>query len=322
MKIACLCFTHAGEKLAHRLRDKFNGQVDCYNRSDYKHSLKAIFETVDGIVFFSATGIAVRISAPFLKDKRYDPAIVVVDDLGQFAISLISGHVGGANRLAKTVAELLGCQPVITTASDSRGFEAVDLFAVENGYEIDDWDAVKRITAAMVEGKKIRLAVDDGCPQAVIRYEQLVNKNADGAIIISCRQQVESSIPFCLLRPKILHVGVGYRKGKTGPQIKQAIADVFRTHNLSLDSIAALSTIQIKKDDPGIEDAGREMDCPVSYFSQEEIQGVQHQFSESQWVSQSVGVTSVCEPCAWLSGGPIIVNKTVIDGITIAVGRE
>ena len=158
MKIACLSFTREGEKIARQIEDQLDEPVNCFDKSNYQPNLSRIFADYEGIVFISSTGIAVRLSAPYLKDKVSDPAVVVVDDMARFAISLVSGHIGGANSLAEKIAKLLGCQPVITTASDSRGIESVDLFAKNNGYLIRDLNAVRQITVLMLEGKRRKMS--------------------------------------------------------------------------------------------------------------------------------------------------------------------
>jgi cobalt-precorrin 5A hydrolase len=325
LKIACLTFTQSGEQIAATIRTAFRKlgsgetQVDIFTKNDYKEHLHDIFREYTGIVFISSTGIAVRLSAPFLQDKTRDPAVVVVDDLGRYAISLISGHLGGANDLTNEIADILDCQPIITTASDGRGIEAVDLFAKRNNLFIENLNDAKIITAMMAEGHPIRLISEI---DARIGYDNIVDDNPAGCIYVTSQDQVNCDVPYCILRPKNLNVGLGCRRGKTKEEILKAITQVFQKHNLHLNSIKAIATIDVKKDEVGILETCKALLCELHFYTREDIKQVQHHFSTSQWVQSTIGVFAVCEPCTYLAGGELIVEKTVIDGITVAVSRK
>ncbi|MGK5093520.1 cobalt-precorrin 5A hydrolase [Deltaproteobacteria bacterium TL4] len=333
MKLACIAFTPEGRNLALNIQQRFDGKVDLYSKENYKESLPLIFEQYDGLVFLSSTGIAVRLSAPFLKDKNTDPAIVVVDDLARYAISLVSGHLGGANELTESLATLLKCQPIITTASDGRGIEAIDLFAQKHNLVIGDMNDAKIITAMMLEGKKIQILLESGegyeslSPNDKekglrIQYPYLVEEHPEGCVFITSATRVECKLPSVLLHPKILNLGVGCRKGKTKDELFNAIVSVFGTHHLSLKSVKRLATLELKIQEPGIQKICQEQGWELKGFSNAEIEAVQVQFEQSAWVQASVGVTGVCEPCCYLAGGTLIVNKTAINGITVSVSRE
>ncbi|MCG8335640.1 MAG: cobalt-precorrin 5A hydrolase [Proteobacteria bacterium] len=319
MKIACVSFTQYGDCLAETIKKDLPEEVDIFSKSTYKEALPGIFKEYDGIVFISSTGIAVRLSAPFLISKAHDPAIVVIDDTAKFSISLVSGHLGGANELAKTLAELLECQPVITTASDNRGIEAVDLFAKRHQLVIEDMDAVKHITAMMVDGK--RIGFYSPFPEK-IDYTNLVRNHPEGCIFVDSAEKIDCAVPYCLLRPKVLHVGIGCRQGKSSEDILDAIQQVFRINNLSLKSIQSLATIELKKDEPGIKQACKVLECQLTIFPVEQIHTIEKHFEQSDFVRETTGVGAVSEPCAVLSGGNLIVNKQMMDGITIAVAKK
>ncbi len=321
MTIACLTFTRSGLALAERLRGAFGGSVDMFTAATYKDALPRIFQEYRAIVFIGSTGLAVRLSAPFLKEKASDPAVVVMDDLGRYAISLISGHLGGANALADDIAAKLGCQPIITTASDGRRIDAVDLFARRHGLIIADARAAKTLTAMMVDGRPIRLIA--AIPVA-LNYPHLVESDADGCICVTPRERVECGVPCCLLHPKILHVGIGCRKGKSAQAIFDAIAQVFRAENFSLSSISALATVAAKQDEPGLIEAAARLNAALRIFSCEEIRAAQARFAGSAFVERTLGVTAVSEPCAALSAQSetLLVPKTALSGVTVAVAQE
>lgn len=319
MNIACLTFTQSGTRIAARILSGFDGHAEVFTRFDYKKNLSRIFEEYDGVIFISSTGIAVRLCAPFLRDKIHDPAVVVVDDLGRYAISLVSGHLGGANALAQEIATILGCQPIITTASDGRGIEAVDLFVKRNNLIIENLNDAKIITAMMVEGRPIKLISEI---DARIGYEHLVDENFKGCIYVTSQNQVNCNVPYCILRPKNLNVGIGCRRGKTKEEILDAITQSFQNNNLNLKSIRSIATIEVKKDEVGIIETCNVLNCELKIYTIEEIRDVQHLFLASEYVQSKVSVTAVCEPCAYLAGGEIIVGKTVINGVTIAVAKN
>lgn len=318
-KTACITFTRYGVSLAEKIRAGLEGEVETLTKDTYRAALPRIFETCDGIVFIASTGIAVRLCVPFLQDKTHDPAIVVIDDLGRYAISLLSGHLGGANALAQKIAAILGAQPVITTASDARGLEAVDLFAQRNHLCIENLKDAKTITAMMVGEQPISVVSEI---PLTWNYPYLVEQQAVGYVYVTSQQTVNCDQPHCILRPKSLNVGIGCRRGKTQEDILTALSQVFQSHNLSLKSIKALATVNIKRDEQGLIEASKTLNCPLAFYSKEKIQQVQQRFAASPLVQVKIGVAGVCEPCACLAGGRLIVGKTVMNGVTIAVAKE
>ncbi len=160
-KTAIISFTTKGLKIAEKISEKLNEKAVLINKETVEGKIKSkmeeIFSQFDNIIFISSTGIAVRFIAPYIKSKTQDPAVLVIDDMGKYVISLLSGHIGGANNLAFEIAEIIGAEPVITTASDGRNIDAVDTFAIRNDYHIDSMEMTKTITHMMVEDKKIRL---------------------------------------------------------------------------------------------------------------------------------------------------------------------
>ncbi|WP_051514891.1 cobalt-precorrin 5A hydrolase [Fervidicella metallireducens] len=292
MKLACIAFTNNGEKIAGKIKTETAYEVDIYTKKDYKDNLNRIFSCYEGIIFISSTGIAVRISTQFLKDKTFDPAVVVVDDLGRFAISLLSGHIGGANELAIKIANILNCQPVITTASDGRGIEAVDMFAKKNNLCMENLKDIKKITALMVEGKRIKLHSE---LKLELNYNNLVEENEDGIIFVTSKDEVNCDKPHCILRPKNLIVGIGCRRGKSKEEILNAINNVFKENNLSIESIKTIATVDIKADEVGIINACEELKCEMKIFMREKIKEIEKMFTSSEFVKSAIGVTSVCE---------------------------
>ncbi|MGH4139109.1 cobalt-precorrin 5A hydrolase [Clostridium sp.] len=318
MKIACLAFTSSGEAIAARIKCCSNYEVHMFSKVNYKSNLNNIFSNYEGIVFISSTGIAIRISAPFIKNKRVDPAIVVVDDLGRYSISLLSGHIGGANELAENIAGFLKNQAIITTASDGRGIEAVDIFAKRNNLFIESLGDAKKITSMMIEGEDIKIESEI---EAKIGYENIVEKHESAAIFISSKLSINYDKPSCILRPKNIVVGLGCRRGKSMDEIINGLKEVFKNNDLSIKCIRAIATVDVKQDEIGIIDACKILDCELVIISRSDIVKVQDKFNKSAFVESTIGVSSVSEPCAYISGGELIVRRTAINGITIAISK-
>lgn len=339
MKIACLSFTHNGGEIGKKILTSYNmeqlyiEEVHLYENSQVQGGIRSILEKIvreyDGIVFISATGIAVRMIAPYIKNKIHDPAVVVVDDMGRYAISLLSGHIGGANELSENIASIIGAQPIITTASDGRGIESVDMFAKRLDLYIESMNEAKELTSMMVNGKKIGFCSE---VKGNIDYENLVHvdfrdihisaKDIEGIVCVTSNQKVDVNQPCCLLRPKNLNIGIGCRKGIEGQRVIDAIYKVLNENNLSEKSIRTISTVEIKKDEKGILAAAEHFNCPMKIYTLEEIKRVEDKFEKSEFVKENVGVYSVCEPCCYLTGGDIVVKKTKINGITVAISKE
>ncbi|KPU45410.1 cobalamin biosynthesis protein CbiG [Oxobacter pfennigii] len=321
MKIACIVYSNAGEEVALRIKEKID--IDIFKSSEYKSSLRTLIKKVfleyEALIFICAAGIAVRMIAPYIKDKTKDPAVIVIDDMGKYCISLLSGHIGGANELTQKISSFLNAEAVITTASDNRGIDAVDVFAKRNNFIIESMKDAKVLTSVMVNGGTINFISQIN---ASLNYDKISDRDFEGTLIVTSKENVKLNKPYCILRPKVFNIGIGCRRGKSKEEILGAIEFVFKEHNLSLKSVKTVASIDIKKDEDGIIKAAYELKCPFKTFTEAEIEKVQHMFDKSSFVQEKVGVKSVAEPCAYLSGGKLIVNKTIIDGITIAVAEE
>ena len=357
MKIALISFTSKGKEISEKLKKELCEkseqeslgienpieliEIDKNTFEDkLSNHMENIFGSYDAIVFICSTGIAVRLIAPYVKSKVTDPAVIVIDDLGKYTISLLSGHIGGANELSSKIAHVLRNQLIVTTASDGRGIDAVDLFAMRHNFYIEDMEKAKDITALMVEGERIKLITE---VDMQIKYEkiELVNLNdknirdenitdhSKGIIAVTSIKDITNLLseldrekPCCIIRPKNLNIGIGCRRGKTRDEIMAAIDLVFDEHNLSINSISKVGTIDIKHDEQGIIDVSNELGAEMILFSKSELEQVSDEFKGSDFVQSQVGVRSVCEPAASLLGTEMIVFKSVLNGVTIAVSRS
>lgn len=340
MKLAVISFTRRGENVCEKLMGAMNvAGVECQGYTGRKTgntnlALQTVsgslsewtgqqFAACDGLIFIGAAGIAVRLIAPYLKDKLTDPAVIVVDEAGQFAISLLSGHVGGANRLTEWTAEILNAVPVVTTASDVRGRTAIDVWAVEHGLALTDRILAKEIAAAILEGETIGYFSDYPIPQPEeTGYEADVVHRLN--VWVTCRMQEAPGI-FLRLVPKKLVLGIGCRRGTPGNAIKAAVNSVMAEHHLDICGVSEIASIDLKKDEAGLLETAAGLGIPFSTYSSEELAAVQGDFSESGFVRQVTGVGNVCERsalCCAGTGGRLIVKKQVHNGVTVAVAEN
>lgn len=333
MRIACLSFTEKGAVIGDGI---LNYESEKYffthiKNSKYKGGIKSFLKenwnNYEGFIFISATGIAVRYINPYIQDKTKDPAILVIDDLGRYCISLLSGHIGGANHLTDYISENMGTVAVITTATDGRGIESVDIFAKRNNYKMMDMKSITKVTSLMVNDKKIGLYTEDN---KKIEYNNLIeikdlnkiDKDIHGLIIVSSDKiKDEFNIPYTQLIPRNINIGIGCRRGVEEIRIIQAIKDSFMQNNLLLEGIREMGTIEVKRDEIGIIKSAEYFQIPLNIFSLEEIGKIDHMFEGSDFVKKTIGVYSVSEPVAYIMGKNMISRKSKHNGITISISK-
>lgn len=271
---------------------------------------------MDAMIFVGSCGIAVRQIAPFVSDKRNDPAVVCIDELGRFVIPILSGHIGGANRLALRLAQRLGATPVITTATDINHRFSVDAWAAERGYSISSMETAKRVSAAILEGD-VPLASDfpicSELPAGVIHADT-------GPLGISVTYRTVEPFQSTLrLIPRVLHLGIGCRKGTPARAIHQAVDSVLRQHEIDPKALAGVFSIDLKSQEEGLLQFCEEEALPVEFYSAEQLRRVQGDFTPSEFVNTVTGVDNVCERSAMLGAEKMIVRKTAFSGVTVAV---
>lgn len=280
------------------------------------------FSKFDALIFVGACGIAVRSIAPYVKKKTTDPAVVVVDERGVFSISLLSGHIGGGNDLAQTAAEIIGAQPVVTTATDLNQVFAVDVFAKQNGCSISDMKYAKEISAQLLEGKTIGFSSDFSwkgeLPAGLVPKGQGENPKLGIALTASLKER-----PFLhtlYLIPKVITVGIGCRKGTSVEKITKAVSEARARLQIPQEALVQAASIDLKKEEPGIIEYCRRQNLPYVTFSAEELRALEGEFTPSSFVKSVAGVDNVCERSALLAsrGGRLILRKTAGDGVTVA----
>lgn len=285
-------------------------------------STEKSFREKDCIIFVGACGIAVRAIAPFVKSKKTDPAVICIDEKGKNVISLLSGHIGGANKLALKISNLLDANPVITTATDINGKFAVDQWAHNCNMHILSLKDARRISVEILENKKIGLQSDfriiSEFPDEIDNEE----KNTGICISLDCNRK-----PFkntLNLIPKIVTVGVGCRKGTDCKIIFHAIKDVLNENNICHWAVKSLNSLELKKDEEGIIKAAEILNVPFNTYTKQELLDICGDFSKSDFVKCITGVDCVCERSALASSknNELIIKKTIKKSVTVAASIE
>ncbi len=296
------------------------------------------FDRYRGHVFIMATGIVVRILAPLIQNKIMDPAVVVLDDLGKNAISLLSGHIGGANALTRRVARIIGANPVITTATDINRVPAIDVLALENGLTIENPGAIKTVNMALVKRQPI------GVYDPYMFFEDtLFNRESaafyrlshDGHKIAQNEEIISHPIVYIndsimdlpsealILRPPSLVAGIGCNRGTDCREIGDLLGQVLESNRLASSSLTCLASIDVKNDEAGLIEAARQLGLPLAFYKREELNQVKGIRNPSQIVEHHIGVKSVCEAAAILASrnGTLIVPKNSTKNVTVAIAR-
>ena len=347
-KVSILAITKNGIKIGLELKkissswqiyapSKFsdnNSQIEWYAESTSK-KIADLFQSNDALVCIFSLGAVIRLLSPYLKDKKTDPAVLVIDDTAKFVISVLSGHIGGANQLTEEIAAKLGATSVITTAADVNKTIAVDLLGKEFGWKIDDDSTVTKVSAFMVNEEKIGVFQDTGnkdwwnrkLPSNVTIYSsinEMKNSQSKGFLIISDKiiEDVDILENSVVYRPPTLVLGIGLHVDTTKETISEGLNLCLEKYNLSRKSIAKLVSIKKDNEVQGLIDLGKEMNVPIEYFQKEELAAIEIP-NPSETVQAFEGTPSVSEAAAIKSsGGTLVVEKQKFPpNLTIAIAR-
>jgi cobalt-precorrin 5A hydrolase len=342
MRLAIVSLTKNAAQLAARILETL--PADNYSRFDaqgaaipeakcvsgeFAARVGDLFAKYEGIIFIMACGIVVRSIAPFLKDKKNDPAVLVVDEKGEYVISLLSGHYGGANRLARQVAEQIGAQAVITTATDLNQAPAFDLFAREQECVIENESELKELSAALVNGETVCFhtpyRVLGEFSGAIRRPDQTSGDAARWAVVLDSHLDNQPQAQRVLyLRPHNLILGIGCKKGTSKGDVQAAITAFLRKNRRSFLSVKKIVSIEHKAAEAGILEFCRERGLTFQTLSVAELLAIEPELPTSAFVKETVGVGNVAEACALLGGDRtrLIGGKTIYPGITLALAEE
>jgi len=347
-KIAVLAITKNGIEIGLKLKEYFsdfeifapikfsnnNGKIHWYDESTTQ-KIVDLFKNNDGIICLFSLGAVIRLLAPHIKDKKTDPAVIVIDDNADFVISVLSGHLGGANELSNGIAKKMGATPVITTAADVNKTIAVDLVGREFGWKIDDESNVTRISAFMVNKEKIGIFQNTGkkewwkgkLPENITFFsniKDLKDSNSKGYLIITNDQIDDESIlkNSVVYRVPDLVIGIGLHWDTSKETILNGVNETLEKFELKQKQIARFVSIKKEKDVIGLIELGKEMNIPIEYIDREKLATITAP-NPSETVQAFEGTASVSEAAAIKSSkGELIVEKQKFPpNLTVAIAR-
>ncbi|NEW61842.1 cobalamin biosynthesis protein CbiG [Granulicatella sp. zg-ZJ] len=339
---AIVALTEVGKKTALTLQEKLDKKSTVYTMpkiSDERtvalqgspvKAIATLFTEVDVLICIMATGIVVRSIAPVVADKAADPAVIVMDEKATNVISLLSGHLGGANTIATQIAELLGGNPVITTATDVQNVAALDTLAQSvNGWRSELRPFIKPFNSYLGSKKTVYFYqekpwVSDFRGLTVIGKDDLENvlQGSDPIIVMTTEQMDVFRDDVAVIYPKPYILGVGARKDVAADVFAQGFHLFCQQEGIHPNEIAKIVSIDVKKEEHAILELAKTLSCPFETFTKEQLLVVADKYPQSEFVKKTVGVGSVALASADVaSGGQVLTDRFAKDGCTYALAK-
>lgn len=292
---------------------------------DYHQLTAEAMEQCQTIVFVGATGICVRAIAPYLRDKTVDPAIISVDERANFIIPLIAGHIGGANEMARQLASYIGATACVATATDVNGLFAVDEWAARNKVVLGNMKAAKAVATALVNNEEVGLVKDETIAIEGDLPKQVVwGDTQEVGMALTVFDNVAPYATTLQLFPKAVHLGIGCKRNTPVEKIEALVLMVMQELHLDMRSVCALASVDLKKDEEGLLAFAGKYGLETHFYTAEELNAVEGDFTVSPLVQRVVGVGNVCERCAVKDSnyGKVLLHKTSLNGVTCAIAVE
>ncbi|HTG82374.1 MAG TPA: cobalt-precorrin 5A hydrolase [Geobacteraceae bacterium] len=349
MKIAIIAITRDGARLGTRLRDGLGSAelfvIQKYRGAAGKNSVPftgelselvtRLWPEYDGFVFIMAAGIVVRVIAPHLSGKEVDPAVVVMDDTARFAISLLSGHLGGANELAARCAFITGAREVITTATDGHDLPSFDMLAKDHGWEIEELARVKLLNSMLLDDEEIAVMDSTGLVRPhfhgrgrLVFHDTFVAARRSGAkgflfVANSVIPPQLRSENLLVLRPKNLVLGIGCNSGTSADEIEEVVGANLKRLFLAIKSVRCVASAVAKRDEAGLLEFAGRLGVPVRFYESDELNAVSVPTPPSKAALEAIGAVGVAEPAALLAsgGGRLILTKVKSGNVTLAIAE-
>ncbi|MGN7178307.1 cobalamin biosynthesis protein CbiG [Paenibacillus sp. FSL R5-0490] len=301
--------------------------------------LPALFQQYKGIICIISLGAVVRMIAPLLIDKKTDPAVLVVDDKGQYVVSVLSGHIGGANALTHEFAHAIGASPVVTTASDVQKTIPVDLFGAQFGWMWDSDEKLTPVSASVVNEEHVAIVQETGeknwwmydreLPDNLKIYqsiEEAIKAKPQAALLITDRilvpheeELLENGV---LYRPKSIVLGIGCNRGTSMAEVERVIDETLAEQGLSKKSVKAIASINLKKDEAALLELTAKYNWPFVTYTPEELNEIPMQ-NPSDTVFKYTGAYGVSEPAAmrYAKAKELLLAKKKSGNVTISIAR-
>ena len=333
MKIAIISVSDKGRELALKLKENLDNdstiiKVDLYHKNVKKH-LKIAFYEYDAIIAIMASGILIRSIAPYIESKTTDPAVLNIDDNGNFVISTLSGHLGGANKLTNKIAQFIDAIPVITTSSDVNKKLGIDVLASDLYLSINNTKEILFFNKAIIDGKKLTFVLNPNANKDYIRY--YLEKNTLEMHVSLCYSEDvnedEIIVSFedheIILKERKLVVGIGCRRGKSSSEIYTGLKKSLDELNIDESRVNMLASAEIKKDEKGLLELSKTLNKPINFVDLDRLKLFESSIiQKSEFVKSKFGIYGVCEPSALITAGfdsKLIYKKTSYDGVTISM---
>lgn len=335
-ELAIVALTPRGQELGRRLAQSLGHGDVLLISEDARMRLQELFQAGRPMVCIMALGIVVRLLGPIARNKESEPAVVVVDETGQFAVSVLGGHAAGTNELTKQVAKALGAVPVITTASDVLGLPPVDLIGQDWGWKIEQREDLTKVAAAVVRGERIGVFQMAGrtdwwrgfgeWPATFQRIKSWPPLGYWAGLLVICDHYLPGSdlYPTVIYRPPSLVLGVGCRRGVPFTEIEAMFQYVCRTRGFAPLSLGLVATASLKANEPGLIEFANQHGVSLRSFSLEELATVTDLPTPSEKVRTKIGVAGVAEPAAMLAAKTeyLLMPKYRGARITMALARR
>ncbi len=333
-RIAVIYLTATGKSVAERLVagwDEESFEVLAAG-SSLSSQVRSLWGEYESFIFIMAVGIVVRLIAPLLKSKWDDPSVMVVDEGSQFAVSLVGGHWGGSNTLAREVAAVLGAVPVITTATDVQGKPALDVLAKQWGMLPLPRERVKEANSALLAGKRVviytewDLQIPDKNGIEVFPLARHTEYQGGFPVFVTSREHSQFGCQGVCLCPPSLSAGIGCKRGVSSEEILRALEEALRCSGRHRDGLASLASHEIKADEVGLREAAGRWKLSLVFYSTEVLKEIHEQhpyLADSNFVRERTGVGGVCETAALAAApeGKLVLSKMKIGRVTVAIAE-
>lgn len=341
-KVLIMSFTNKGVELSNLISKSIETEYDVREYAFHKYigesnsipftsgkdTMRTAFvEKYDYVIFIGAVAMAVRMLDGLMQGKDKDPAVIVVDVMANFAISVLSGHIGGGNEFTKYIADIVGATPVITTATDVSGHFAPDVFAKKNNLKLLSLSKAKEVAAAILNGETVKAYVEPGVKTDKLPDEIEIVEDESELDDKELSVRILKETPFdkanalYLIKRDII-IGVGCRKNIESEVFEREISDRLKDNKIDINRVLKIHSIDIKQDEKAINDFCEKYDIESEFFSESSLNRIEGEFTKSEFVRSVTGVDNVCERSAIAKGDELFVKKTAKNGVTMALARR
>lgn len=356
IRIAIIAVTEKGKNTAEKIASELENVDVFFRKRGIKELTGELFNKYECIIFVSACGIAVRCISPFLKSKFEDPAVLVVDDNGNNVISLLSGHIGGANEITLKIADVLEANPVITTSTDTNKKGALDVIVSKIGGYVENLrESAKLVNSYLVDNKRVGIYFDSDYESekdslnlsgfelidekteidAIAKLDalvsvtdklrcwvdEIVDKIDENVDRLDKHNLEKTNLSYIKLVPRRIALGMGCRKNTETEKMIEEFSTFSALNNIHPAAIVKTGSLIIKKDEKCMIDLSKALCAEFNLFDVDEICTCDYMFDKSEFVKKNTGVYSVAQPSAYLLSGNVISDKYKNNGTTFAFGR-